>query len=300
MTRSTTMIGLLLAGLFSLGTATAASGKLVIYTSQPNRDAQQTVDAFNAVHPNVEVEWIRDGTTKVMAKLRAEMAAGTPNPDVLLIADAVTMEGLKRDGRLMAYPDAPVGAYPAGLHDAAGHYFGTKLITTGIVYNTNAPMKPTSWRDLVKPEAKGLVAMPSPLYSGAALIHLATLTSDPAPRLAVLRSARGERGTRQGRQRRHPEGRGQRRKALRNGDRLPPDPQQGQGLARRVRGAGGRTQRHLRARRHSRHREEPGSRQGLCRLPVVEGRSGACLEPGLSCPRIRTSHRRRDFRRRGR
>ena len=110
MTRSTTVTGLLLAGLFSLGTATAASGKLVIYTSQPNKDAQQTVDAFNAVHPNVEVEWIRDGTTKVMAKLRAEMAAGTPNPDVLLIADAVTMEGLKRDGRLMAYPDAPVGA----------------------------------------------------------------------------------------------------------------------------------------------------------------------------------------------
>ena len=180
MTRFTTMIGLLLAGLFTLGTATAASGKLVIYTSQPNKDAQQTVDAFTEAHPNVEVEWIRDGTTKVMAKLRAEMAAGAPNPDVLLIADAVTMEGLKRDGRLMAYPDAPVEAYPANLYDEAMHYFGTKLITTGIVYNTNAPMKPTSWRDLVTPEAKGLVAMPSPLYSGAALIHLATLTSDPA------------------------------------------------------------------------------------------------------------------------
>ena len=180
MTRFATMIGLLFAGLLTLGTAYAASGKLVIYTSQPNKDAQQTVDAFNKVHPNVEVEWIRDGTTKVMAKLRAEMAAGAPNPDVLLIADAVTMEGLKRDGRLMAYPDAPVGAYPANLHDGARHYFGTKLITTGIVYNTSAPMKPTSWRDLVKPEAKGLVAMPSPLYSGAALIHLATLTSDAA------------------------------------------------------------------------------------------------------------------------
>ena len=112
MTRFATMIGLLLAGLLTLGTAYAASGKLVIYTSQPNKDAQQTVDAFNKVHPNVEVEWIRDGTTKVMAKLRAEMAAGAPNPDVLLIADAVTMEGLKRDGRLMAYPDAPVGRIP--------------------------------------------------------------------------------------------------------------------------------------------------------------------------------------------
>ena len=40
-------------------------------------------------------------------------------------------------------------------------------------------MQPTSWQDLVSPEAKGLVAMPSPLTSGAATIHMATLTADP-------------------------------------------------------------------------------------------------------------------------
>lgn len=159
--------------------ALAASGELILYTSQPNKDAQQTVDAFNKVHPDVKVEWIRDGTTKVMAKLRAEFAAGAPRPDVLLIADAVTMAGLKRDGRLMAYAQAPVAPYAAGLYDADKHYFGTKLLTTGIVYNTAAPIKPASWQDLLEPEAKGLIAMPSPLTSGAALIHLATLTDHP-------------------------------------------------------------------------------------------------------------------------
>ena len=81
-----------------LSTAAVAadvSGKLVLYTSQPNADAQQTVDAFTAKHPGVDVEWIRDGTTKVMAKLRAEFEAGAPQPDVLLIADMVTMEASK-------------------------------------------------------------------------------------------------------------------------------------------------------------------------------------------------------------
>jgi iron(III) transport system substrate-binding protein len=169
----------LFAALTASQAALAASGTLVVYTSQPNKDAQQTVDAFNRVHPNVEVQWIRDGTTKVMAKLRAEFAAGAPRPDVLLIADAVTMAGLKQEGRLMAYPGAPVAPYAAGLYDADKHYFGTKLLTTGIVYNTAAPMKPTSWQDLLKPETKGLIAMPSPLTSGAALIHLATLTDYP-------------------------------------------------------------------------------------------------------------------------
>lgn len=155
------------------------SGKLVLYTSQPNADAQRTVDAFTAKYPDVEVEWIRDGTTKVMAKLRAEFEAGAPQPDVLLIADMVTMEGLEAEGRLMPHPDADVSAYDPAIMDAERHYFSTKLITTGIVYNTNAPMVPTSYKDLLKPEAKDKLAMPSPLTSGAATIHMAAITANP-------------------------------------------------------------------------------------------------------------------------
>ncbi|MDE4139943.1 MULTISPECIES: ABC transporter substrate-binding protein [Rhodobacterales] len=159
--------------------AADVSGKLVVYTSQPNADAQQTVDAFQAKYPDVEVEWIRDGTTKIMAKLRAEFAADAPQPDVLLIADMVTMEGLEAEGRLMAYPEADTSAYDPALMDPEGHYFSTKLITTGIVYNTGAEMVPTSYADLLKPEAKDKLAMPSPLTSGAATIHMAAITSNP-------------------------------------------------------------------------------------------------------------------------
>ncbi len=169
------------AALLLSGTAGAApSGELVLYTSQPNEDAQATVDAFEAKYPDVDVEWFRDGTTKVMAKLAAETAAGDPRPDVLLIADAVAMESLEAEGRLLAYPEADTSAYDAALMDPEDHWFATKLITTGIVYNTAAPMVPTSWRDLLKPEAKGQIAMPSPLTSGAATIHMATLTGDGA------------------------------------------------------------------------------------------------------------------------
>ncbi|WP_428926180.1 ABC transporter substrate-binding protein [Marinibacterium sp. SX1] len=176
--KTTLLLSALVAGL--AGTAMAdPSGKLVLYTSQPNADAQQTVDAFTAKYPDVEVEWFRDGTTKVMGKLAAEFEAGQPQPDVLLIADMVTMEGLEAEGRLMAYPEADTSAYGDQLMDAEGHYFSTKLITTGIVYNTSAEMVPTSWNDLLKPEAKGQIVMPSPLTSGAATIHMAALTSNP-------------------------------------------------------------------------------------------------------------------------
>lgn len=156
-----------------------ASGRLVLYTSQPDADAQRTVDAFTAAYPGVEVEWIRAGTTEVMARLEAEFAAGDPQPDVLLIADMVTMEGLEAEGRLLAYPDADVTAYDPAIMDDEGHYFSTKLITTGIIYNTAAPFVPESWSDLLRPEAEGQIAMPSPLTSGATTIHMTALTSHP-------------------------------------------------------------------------------------------------------------------------
>lgn len=72
----------LVAGLLSTA---AFAESLVLYTSQPNEDAQATVDAFEAANPGVEVEWVREGTTKIMAKLMAEIEAGNPVADVLLM-----------------------------------------------------------------------------------------------------------------------------------------------------------------------------------------------------------------------
>lgn len=172
---------LLAAGLMlatALTPALAQEGKLVLYTSQPQTDAQQTADAFMAKYPGIAVEWVRDGTPQIMAKFRAEQEAGAPQADVLLIADVVTMEGLKAEGLLHPYPEADVTGYAEGLHDKDSTYFSTKLITTGIVYNTAATMIPTSWEDLTKPEAKDQIAMPSPLTSGAAMIHTVTLTDN--------------------------------------------------------------------------------------------------------------------------
>ncbi|MQV48870.1 ABC transporter substrate-binding protein [Sinorhizobium medicae] len=162
----------LVAGLLSTA---ALAESLVLYTSQPNEDAQATVDAFEAANPGVEVEWVREGTTKIMAKLMAEIEAGNTVADVLLIADTVTMQRLKEAGQLMPYKSPEASAFEASLFDPDGTYYSTKMITTGIIYNTSAAMKPAGWEDLAKPEAKGLVTMPSPLTSGAALIHAQTL-----------------------------------------------------------------------------------------------------------------------------
>lgn len=153
--------------------------KLTLYTSQIPVDAQMTVDSFNLMYPDIEVDWIRDGTTQLVTRLEAEIKAGVTKPDVLLIADSITMASFKQRNLLYAYKSEQAQYYDTSFYDSDFYYYGTKLITTGIAYHRQADFKPTQWQDLANPAIKGQVVMPSPLYSGAAMIHLATLTAIP-------------------------------------------------------------------------------------------------------------------------
>lgn len=154
----------------------ASAETLTLYTSQPEADANKTVEAFKKARPDIDVQVYRSGTSDILAKLAAEFAANSPQPDVLLIADSVSMELLKKDSRLMAYAEAKVDGFADDSYDADKTYFGSKLITTGIAYNSAAAEKPEHWADLAKPAyADGLI-MPSPLYSGAAAYLLSGFT----------------------------------------------------------------------------------------------------------------------------
>jgi iron(III) transport system substrate-binding protein len=169
-----------LAALRSPALAQGISGPLVLYTSQLEPDAAQTVEAFRARHPGVTVEWIRAGTGQIMTRLRAEIAAGSPRPDVLLLADSLTFESLRAEGRLRPSPEVQLAGTPPAQVEATRAYFATKLITTGIVHHARAPFAPKAWQDLLDPRARNQVAMPSPAVSGAAAIHLTALAQNPA------------------------------------------------------------------------------------------------------------------------
>lgn len=155
------------------------SGNLSLYTSQPDRDARGTIEAFNKLYPNVKVNVFRSGTTEVMNRLRTEISAGGPRADVLLIADAISMESLKAEGHLLRMTHLNTQQIPARYFDAERTYIGTKLISTGIVVNAKAAFKPKSWKDLLNPALKGQLIMPSPLYSGAAAITIGAWSRAP-------------------------------------------------------------------------------------------------------------------------
>lgn len=179
----TSFNALMLASGLLLATASQAedapSGKLVIYTSQAPEIAQQTVDAFKAAYPNVQVEWTRNGTTQLMNVLQTEMMSGGAKPDVLLIADAINLGALKNQNQLYSYTDAPLSHINPSFYDKDKTFFGTKIIATVIAYNTQHAQPIDSWNALAVEANKGQIAVPSPLYSGAALYKLHTDINTP-------------------------------------------------------------------------------------------------------------------------
>ncbi|PLR77454.1 Fe(3+) ABC transporter substrate-binding protein [Bacillus sp. V3-13] len=157
--------------------AAELEGTLNFYTSQPDEDAAKLVEAFQAKYPKVKVETFRSGTEEVISKIKAEQLAGDIQADVLLVADAVTFESLKEEDLLLSYESPEAEGISKELVDPDGTYYGTKVMATALVVNTeNVDEMPTSWDVLTSAESKGKIIMPSPLYSGAAAYNLGVLT----------------------------------------------------------------------------------------------------------------------------
>ncbi|MEC0226783.1 ABC transporter substrate-binding protein [Paenibacillus alba] len=158
-------------------TAAQVSGKLTFYTSQPEDDVTKLITAFNKKYPDVKVENFRSGTEEVTAKIQAENQAGKVQADVLLLADSVTFEGLKKQNLLASYKSPELAKIPKDLVDPEGMYAGTKVMATVLAINTQKVKAiPTSWKVLSSAESKDAAIMPSPIYSGAAAYNLGVLT----------------------------------------------------------------------------------------------------------------------------
>ncbi|MDW5299950.1 MAG: ABC transporter substrate-binding protein [Sedimentibacter sp.] len=156
---------------------TKLEGDLTVYTSQPEADIQALVEVFNESYPDVDVEIFRSGTEEVVSKVLAEKETNSLQADVILVADAATFESLKEEDLLMSYESKELDGINSEFYDADHTYTGTKIISTGIIVNTDVVKSEiTSLKDLLKPEIKDELIMPSPLYSGAAAYNLGVIT----------------------------------------------------------------------------------------------------------------------------
>lgn len=160
-----------------LGSICAASAmandkvQLTVYTALETDQLKAYQTAFNQVHPEVDIKWVRDSTGVITAKLLAEQA--NPQADVVWGVAASSLALLQNKGMLEPYAPLNLDAIMPQYRDKATTpaWWGMNVFGATVCFNTveakkrNIPL-PTSWKDLLKPEFKGQVVMPNPASSG--------------------------------------------------------------------------------------------------------------------------------------
>ncbi len=162
------------ATLFGLALACAipaAAGEITVYTALEADQLKDYKEAFETANPGTTINWVRDSTGIVTAKLLAEK--DNPQADVVLGLAATSLMLLDKEGMLMGYEPKGIEALTATYRDPANppKWVGMDVWSSALCFNTveggkKALTAPQSWADLIKPEYAGQITMPNPASSG--------------------------------------------------------------------------------------------------------------------------------------
>ncbi|MEX2517855.1 MAG: putative 2-aminoethylphosphonate ABC transporter substrate-binding protein [Paracoccaceae bacterium] len=172
----TLMLGAAATALLS---SAAAATDLTVYTAVEAEDLSRYAAAFNADHPDITINWVRDSTGVVTAKLLAER--DNPQADVIWGLAATSLLLLKSDGMLEAYAPAGVEKLDPKFVDKSKPPFWTGMDAwiAAVCFNTVEAEKlglpaPKSWKDLTDPVYAGHVVMPNPNSSGTGFLDVSS------------------------------------------------------------------------------------------------------------------------------
>jgi len=161
-----------------LSTLLLPKTQITLYTSVPSAIITEIEKAFEKAYPDIDVVVWRSGTSKVTAKILAEMKAGEIKADVLWTADPSYYIYLKEKNLLMKYISPESVKVPDSFKDKDGYFTGTRIMSVIIAYNTDLLKKeetPKNWEDLLKEKYRDSMVSASPLYSGTNLVWLYTM-----------------------------------------------------------------------------------------------------------------------------
>ncbi|MCX7299474.1 MAG: putative 2-aminoethylphosphonate ABC transporter substrate-binding protein [Rhodobacterales bacterium] len=157
----------------------AQAQQLTVYTALESDLLPIYKASFEAANPGITIQWVRDSTGVITAKLLAER--DNPRADVVLGTAATSLLMLKSEG--MLEPFAPVGVENLDPRfvdqDEPPYWVGTNAWAAALCVNTVEMEKagvaiPTSWADLIKPEYTGMIVMPNPASSGTGFLDVSS------------------------------------------------------------------------------------------------------------------------------
>ena len=159
------------AGLLLAASAWAQKTQLLVYTALETDQLKAYQEAFNRVHPDIDIKWVRDSTGVITAKLLAEK--NNPQADAVMGVAATSLALMDKQGMLQPYAPLNLDAIMSQYRDKKNPpaWWGMDVWGATICFNTveakkrNIP-KPETWKDLTKPVYKGQIVMPNPASSG--------------------------------------------------------------------------------------------------------------------------------------
>ncbi|MGH6945159.1 MAG: putative 2-aminoethylphosphonate ABC transporter substrate-binding protein [Geminicoccaceae bacterium] len=171
---------LAIAALGGLGTAAApahAQTKLLVYTAVEADELKMFEEAAEKAILDLDIEWVRDSTGIVTAKLiaekdnpQAEMVWGLAATSLLLLADMDYFQPYAPKGVDQLSPKFVDKQDPP-------RWVGQRAYAAALCYNTiegerQGVPQPSSWADLTKPVYQGHVVMPNPASSGTGFLNV--------------------------------------------------------------------------------------------------------------------------------
>lgn len=150
--------------------------ELVVWAACQDAEAQALVEAFNKIHPEINVSIIRAGASELNTRLIAEW----PNPsgDVLLGASQEIFDADETFEMFEPYKVENDANIPANLKDTKSEvprYYSFSMPIQVILVNTDLLTEdeyPKSWWDLGDPKYKGKIVLANPALSGGAYAQL--------------------------------------------------------------------------------------------------------------------------------
>ena len=94
--------------IFILSLSNANAGSLTVYTAIEAEDLKRYAATFNEDHPDIEINWVRDSTGIITAKLLAEK--NNPQADIIWGLAGTSLMLMKSEG--MFEPYNPKGIEP--------------------------------------------------------------------------------------------------------------------------------------------------------------------------------------------
>lgn len=154
-----------------------AETTLTVYTAFEAEELPRYKEMFEKANPDIKIQWVRDSTGIITAKLLAEKDA--PVADAIWGLAGSSLLLMKSEGMLEAYAPKGVEALDQRFVDTDNPpaWVGLNAWIAAVCANTVELEKagvpvPASWEDLTKPEYKGMISMPNPASSGTGFLDV--------------------------------------------------------------------------------------------------------------------------------